>query len=154
MRALVNCETNTGWSDWSWSTETPYPGLLSVSFLLDHDFLPFVTHCLLLVVPSMYYAQRDTSYFNYINIDGRNPSSASLNMDLGWRWDKLSRQDLNSCCKGDITSGNTMMSICYCVRLFDSFILPSEEIGMYPIFGTFLDLSNWLTTIKQFLSRT
>ena len=45
MRALVslpdNCGTNTGCSDWSWSTETAAPGLLSVYFLMDADVFPF-----------------------------------------------------------------------------------------------------------------
>ena len=45
MRALVslpdNCGTNPGWGDWSWSTETPDPGLLSAYFLMDPDLLTF-----------------------------------------------------------------------------------------------------------------
>ena len=45
MRALVslpdNCGVNPVWAGWSWSTETPDIGLLSVSFLIDPDLLPF-----------------------------------------------------------------------------------------------------------------
>ena len=73
MRALVslpeNCGTNTGWSDWSWYTETPSPGLLSIYFLFDPDLFPFVLCCLLLDVPNMHDSQRFTSSFKYINID-------------------------------------------------------------------------------------
>ena len=51
MSALVslpeNCGTNPGGYDWSWSTDTPDPGLLSVSFLMDPDLSPFVSHYLL-----------------------------------------------------------------------------------------------------------
>ena len=48
MCALViltdNCETNPGWDEWSWSTETPSPGLLSVYLIIDTDFFRFVLH--------------------------------------------------------------------------------------------------------------
>ena len=41
MSALVSlldiCGTNPGWTEWSWSTDTPAPGLLSVSFLMETD---------------------------------------------------------------------------------------------------------------------
>ena len=67
-------------------------------------------------------------------------------MDLGWRWDDLSCQDLNSCCKVDSTSRNMMLSIFYCVRLFDSFIWSSEEIGIDTIYGTLIDLRRSLLT--------
>ena len=67
-------------------------------------------------------------------------------MDLGWRRDNLSFQDLNSCCKGDRSSGNMMLLICSCVRIFDSFIYSFKEIGIYPIHGTLPDLSNYLVT--------
>ena len=50
----------------------------------------------------------------------RTPSFASLNMDLLWRLDNLSCQDLNSCCKGDNSYGNMILSIYSCVRFFDS----------------------------------
>ena len=88
MRALVsfseNCGINTGGSDWSWSTETPAPVLLSVSFFMDPYLLPFVLHCLLLSVPKIHDTQRGTSYFKYRNIEGMTPSFASINIDLGW----------------------------------------------------------------------
>ena len=103
-----NYGTNTSWADWSWSTETKAPGLLPVSFPVDPDFLPFFLRYLLLDVPNMHDAHRFTSSFKSRNIDGRTPSFASLNMDLGWRWDNFSCQDLNSCCKGDNTSGNVI----------------------------------------------
>ena len=118
MCALVslpeNCGTNPGWVDWSFSTETPTPGLFSAYFLMDSNLLPFFLHYIQLSVTNMNYSQRNTSYFNYINSDGRNPSFASLNMDLVWMWDKFSCQDLNSRCKFDRTTGNMMLSI-FCV---------------------------------------
>ena len=92
-----NCGTNPVWSDWSWSTETPYPGVLSVSLLMDPDFLPLVLNFLLLAVPNIHDAQRGTSSFKYRNIYGRTPSFASLNMDLGCRQDNLLCQYLNYC---------------------------------------------------------
>ena len=89
MRALVslidNCGTNPDFAEWSWSTETAAPGLLSVSFLIDTDLFPFVLHCILLAVTNMHGAQRGKSYFKYINLDGRTPIFASLNMDLVWK---------------------------------------------------------------------
>ena len=88
MCALVsfteNCGTNHVCDDWSWSTETPDPGLLSVFSLIDPDLFPFVIHCLLLDVPNIHDTKRGTLSFEYINIDGRTPGFASLNMDLGW----------------------------------------------------------------------
>ena len=64
MRALVslpeNCGTNPGWSDCTWSTETPYPGLLSVSFLMDPDLFPFVLYYLILAVPNMHDEKKGT----------------------------------------------------------------------------------------------
>ena len=88
MRALVsftkNCGANTGYYDLSWYTETVSPGLFSVPFFMDLDFLPFVIFCLVLAVPNIHDAQRFTSAFKAINLDGRTPSFASLNMDLGW----------------------------------------------------------------------
>ena len=101
-----NCGTNPGWSDWSWSTDTEYPGLFSVYFLMDPYLLPFVLHWLLLAPQKVYDSQRVTSNFKYINFDGRTLSFASLNMALGWRRDNLSYQDLNYCCKGDNNYGN------------------------------------------------
>ena len=86
MRALVilpdNCGTNPGLDDWSWSTETLDPGLLSVSLFMDPDFFPFVLHCLFLDVPNIHDEQRSTSSFKSRHIDGRTPIFASLNMDL------------------------------------------------------------------------
>ena len=53
-----NCGNNPGWSEWSWSTDTAAPGLLSVYFTMETDFFPFVHHCLLLAVLNMHDAQR------------------------------------------------------------------------------------------------
>ena len=114
MRALVslseNCGNNPGWSNYSWSNETPYPILVSVSFLVDHYFFPSFLYFLLLDVPNMHDAHRVTSSFKSINIDGRNPSISSLNMDMGWRWDNLSCQYFNFYCKGYRTYVNMMFS--------------------------------------------
>ena len=64
MCALViltdNCETNPGWDEWSWSTETPSPGLFLVYFLIYPYLFPFVPHYLLLSVPNMHYEQKGT----------------------------------------------------------------------------------------------
>ena len=113
MRELVslpeNCGTNPGWAEWSWSTETSYTALLSVYFPMDPHLLPFVLHFLLLDFTNMHDEQRGTSYFKYRNIDGRTPIFSSLDMDLGRRWDNVLCHDLNSCCKGDSTSGNMML---------------------------------------------
>ena len=93
MRARLslpkNCGTNPVWDDWSWSTETTDPGLLSAYFLMGPDLFPFGLHYLLLAVTNMYGAQRGVSSFKYRNIDGKTPSFASINMDLGWIWDNL-----------------------------------------------------------------
>ena len=87
MRALVslpdNCGNNPGWVGWSWSTETPTTGLLLDYFLMNPDLFPFVVSFLLLVVPNIYDTQRGTSISKSRNIDGRNPSCASLDMYLG-----------------------------------------------------------------------
>ena len=126
MRALVifpeSCGTNPGWSDLIWYTDTPAPGLLKVSFLMYLYLFPFVRHFLILAVTNMHDLQRVTSYLKSRNIDGRAPGFASLNMDLVWSWYHLSFHDLNSCYKGDNTSGNMMISICYCVIFCISFI--------------------------------
>ena len=126
IRALVilpkNCGTNPGWYYCSWSTEIPATGLLSVSFLMNPNLFPFVIHSLLLAVTKVHDAQGCKSYFKPRNIYVRTTSFSSLNMDLGWRWDNFSCQDLNSCCKGDSTYVNMIFSICSCVRLFDLFI--------------------------------
>ena len=92
---------NTGWSHLSWSTDHSDTGLLSVYFLMVPDLFPFVLLWLILDVTNMNDPQRDTSSFKSRNLDGINPSSDSLNMDFGWKWDNLSGQDLNYCCKGD-----------------------------------------------------
>ena len=60
-------------------------GMEQVSFLMDSNFFPIVLHCLILTVPNLHDSQRVTPPLKYRNIDGRNPSFASLNMDLGWR---------------------------------------------------------------------
>ena len=154
MRKLVslpgNCGTNPVWSDWSCYTETTYPGLFSVSFLMDPYLLPLVIHCLLHSVPNTHNSKRGRSYFKPRNPDGRTQNFASLNMDLEWRWDDLLFQDLNKCCKGDRTSGNMVFSFCSCVRLFDSFIYSCEEIGTNPISVTLLALRNSLVTVVLF----
>ena len=53
MRALVslpkNWGTNPGWSDWSWSTETPS---------IHYDFFPSVLHFRGLVVPNTHNAKK------------------------------------------------------------------------------------------------
>ena len=126
MRALVsfpdNCGTNTGWYDWSWSTETPYPGLLSVYLPMEPDLLHFILHWIILAVPRMNNTQRCISYFKYRNIDGRTPSFYSLNTDLGCRWDNLSCQYFNSCCKWNRNYGNMILLICSCVIFLGSLI--------------------------------
>ena len=87
MRALVslpeNCGSNLGWADWSWYTDTQDPGLLSVFFFIYHELFPYVLHLFLLVFPNIYDAQRCTSSFKSINIDGRTTHFSSLSMDLG-----------------------------------------------------------------------
>ena len=52
---------------------------------MDPDLSPFVLNYLILDVRNMHDAQIGTLSFKSINTDGRNPSFASLNMDLGWR---------------------------------------------------------------------
>ena len=130
MRALVNFPENCGnspdWSYFSWYTDTPAPGLLSVYFHMYPDSLPLFLHILLLAATNIHDTQRVTSSFKYINSDRRTQSFSSLNMHLGWRWYNFPCQDLNSCCKVDSTSGNMMFSIYSCVRLFDSFIQSYE----------------------------
>ena len=127
MSALVslpeNCGTNPGWSECSWSTETDGHGLLSISFLMDPCFSPFVIHWLLIDVPNMHSKQRGTSSLKSRNLYGRTPTFAILIRDMDWRWDNLSCQDLNSCCKGDSNSVNMIFSICSYVILFYSFNL-------------------------------
>ena len=117
---------------------------------MDSDLLPFFLQYILLAVTNMHYAKICTSYFNSINLDGRNQSFASLNMDLRWMWDNFSWQDLNFSCKGDRTSGNMMLSIFSCVGLFDLLIYSSEEIGIDPISDTFIYLRNSLLTTIVF----
>ena len=89
MRAFVsfteNCRTNTGCSDWSWSTETESLGLLSVYFLMDPGLFTFVLYCLLLDVPKINHAQRGNSDFKSRNLDERTPSFDNIKMNLGWR---------------------------------------------------------------------
>ena len=68
---------------------------------MEPDFFPFLLHYLLLFFPNMHDTKRGKSSFDSRNIDGMNPSFASLNMDLGWMRDNLSYQDLNLCCKVD-----------------------------------------------------
>ena len=80
-----NCGTIPVCADFSWSTDTAYPVLLSVYFFMDPDLFSFVLHCLLLAVTNMHDVQRGTSSFKSRNLDGRTPSFESLNMDLGWR---------------------------------------------------------------------
>ena len=117
-----NFGTNTGWYGWSWSTETPSPGILSVSFLMEPDFFIFVLHSLFLAVPNMNDAQRFTSSFNSRNLNGRTPSFSSLNKYLECRWDNLSCQDFNSCFKGDRPPGNMVFSIFWCEILLFVYI--------------------------------
>ena len=130
MRALVsfpdNCGTNHGWADCSWSTETADPGLLPVSFLVYLYFFSFVIRYYLFCVSNIHDSKRGTSSFRYINIYWGTPSFASINMDLVRRWDKLSFQDLNSCCKGDNTSWNMIFLIFSYVIFFDLLIWSSE----------------------------
>ena len=126
MRALVslpmNCGTNPGWYDRSWCSDTSYPGLFSVSFCMDPYVFPFVIYWRILDVTNMHGVQRGTSSFSSRNFDGRTPSFAILNMDLGCKWDKLSCRYLNSFCKGYRTYGSMILSIWYCVRFLDSLI--------------------------------
>ena len=146
MRALVilseNCGTNPGWADWSWYTETPDPGLLSVSFLIDPYLLIFFIRCLLLAVPSMNDSQRGTEYFKSRNIVGRTPSFASLNIYLGWRWYNLSCQYFNSCCKGDINSRDIMLSI---FLVWDSFIYLYSLLNKLELIKYLAHSLNWVT---------
>ena len=78
IRALLslpeNWGTNPVWDYWSGSTDTPYPGLFSISLLMELYLFPFVIHLLLLAVPIMHDSKRGTSYFKYRNIDGSNPT--------------------------------------------------------------------------------
>ena len=93
-------------------------GLLRLQFLSHCQFFPlwtlffpFVLHWLLLYFPNMHDLPRGTSSFNYINIHGRTPSPAILNIYLGWRWDDMSFLDFNYCCKCGSTSGNMILPI-------------------------------------------
>ena len=138
-----NCGTNPFWSYFSWSTGTPDPGLLSVSFLMDPYLSPFVIHFLILSFPNIQDAKICTSLFKYRNIDGSNPSFASLNMYLVWRWDNLLCPYSDSCCKGDSTSINMMFSICSCVILFDSFNSPLRRLELIQYLAYSL---TWRTT--------
>ena len=123
LRALVSlpekCGTYPVWSERSWSKETPFNSLFSYSFFMGPGFFPFFIRCLLLAVTKIHDSQRFTSSFKYISLDGVTPIFSSLNMDLGRRSDNFSCQNLNSCCKGDITSGSMIFSICSCVKLFN-----------------------------------
>ena len=113
VHAIVNVPnnpgTNTGWYEWSWSTKTAYPSLLSVSLRMDPDFFHFVLNCCLLAVPNMHDSQRGTLYFRSKNCARRTPGFDSINIYLVCRGCNLSLQDLNVCCKGDSTSGNMML---------------------------------------------
>ena len=77
--------TNPDLAGWSWSTETRAPVFLSFYFFVEPYVLPFVVHLILLVIPKMHDAQRGTSSFKSLNVDGRTPRVASINMYLGWR---------------------------------------------------------------------
>ena len=80
-----NCWNNHGWYDCTWSTDTPDHGLLSVSFLMNPELFPFVLHFLFFAFTNINDSQIGTSSFKSINIDGRNQSFSSLNMNFGWR---------------------------------------------------------------------
>ena len=140
VRLPDNCGTNPVWDDQSWTIDTPDPGLLSVSLLMEPDFLHFFLYCLLFTVPNTHDEERGTSSFKSKNIYMRTPSFANIKKDLGWRWDNLSFQYLDSCYKCDSNYGNIIFSVWYCVRLFDSFVYSSEEIGIDPISGKLLDV--------------
>ena len=130
MRALVifpdNFRTNTVWYNLIWSNETVDPGLLSVSLSLDPYVFPFISRCHILSVTNIHDTKRSTSSFRSNNFTGRTPIFSSLNMDSGWRWDNLSFQYLNSCCKCYSTSGNMIFSIHSCVRFLDLLIKYSD----------------------------
>ena len=113
---------------------------------MDRYFFPFVLHCFPLAFTNMRDVQRGKSSFKFRYTDGKTSSFYGLNMDLGWRWDNISCQDFDSCCKGDIISGNMMFSICSCVRLFDSIVYSSQKIGIDLIYGALLDLRKYLVT--------
>ena len=78
-----NCGNNPCWSDQSWSTETPDLGVLSLSFLMEHYFLPLVIHLVILAVPNIHCKQRVTLSFKYKNIYGRNPVFAGIKINSG-----------------------------------------------------------------------
>ena len=52
---------------------------------MDPYLFPSIIHFLLLDVSNMYDPQGGKSSFKSINIDGRTPSFAILNMDFGWK---------------------------------------------------------------------
>ena len=114
-----NCGSNPGRDEWSWSTETSAPGLLSFYFPVDPYVFPFVIHWLILVVPNIHDAQRGTSLLISRNIYGMNTSLARLNMDLVWRWYNLLCQYLNSFYKVDSTSG---YMVSYIFFLYETFL--------------------------------
>ena len=145
-----NCDTNSGWYDWSWSTETAAPSLLSVYLHVDPYFFLFVTHLRLLSVPNIHDAQRSTSFFRFKNLSKRTPSFSSLNVDLGCRQDNLLCHGLNYYWKVDSTYGNILISI---FLVCDSWIYwwnPLRKIWIDAMSGTFLDWSNYLVDIFVF----
>ena len=113
MRALVflneNYGTNTGWSDWSWTTKNVATSLLSVYFLMDPDLYTFVLLLLIVAVTKMNNTQRSKPTSKYINPYWRTQSFSISNMDLRWSLDNLLCQDLSSYCKRDNTSGNNIL---------------------------------------------
>ena len=106
-----NCGTNPVWDNWIWSTDTADTGLLSIYLRMEPYLFHFVIYFYVLDIPSMHYSQIGTLSFRSRNIFVRTPSFDNLKTDLGCKWDNLSYQYLNSCCKGDSTSGNMMLSI-------------------------------------------
>ena len=115
-------------------------------FVYGTWFLTFCSPFWLFSITNMLDSQKGTSFFSSINRFERTPIYASLNTDLGCKLDNFLWQDLNSCYKSEIASGNMMLSIFYCVRLFYSFIWSSEEIGIDTIYGTLIDLRRSLLT--------
>ena len=112
MCALVNLTENwvknTGWDNWSCSTDTTAPSLLSVYLCIDPYLLPFVIHCWRLTVLNMHNSQRVTSYIMSRNLFRRTPSFDRWNIDFGCKCNTFSCQYLYSWCRGERNCGNMM----------------------------------------------
>ena len=109
-------------------------------------FFPFVIRYSICSVPNMYDAQRGTLYFRSRNRLG-GLKVVFIHMDLGCKWYNLSWQDLNSCCKGESTSRNTMFSFFLAWGSWIHCCIPLKKLGLMQFLSHYLiwRITWWLT---------